>query len=217
MLREAFEDGTLQITVNNTYAADQQETAVQLYYNRPTLVNFEDVIAETLTAEEKYQVLTGTPISFNIDITENTETVDSGTKELMQKKIGYKPVSYFDFLIMKTSNGTTTVINQTQTDLEVVVPIPEQYRKEGRKFFVLRNHNGVVDVLEDVGNDPDTITFRTDRFSEYAIAYEAINVNKLVLRVVIVAFISFILAIICFVNLVKYKRKARRASRPRRA
>ena len=118
---------------------------------------------------------------------------------------------------MKTSNGTTTVINQTQTDLEVVVPIPEQYRKEGRKFFVLRNHNGVIDILEDVGNDPDTITFRTDRFSEYAIAYEAINVNKLVLRVVIVAFVSFILAIICFVNLVKYKRKARRASRPRRA
>ena len=156
-------------------------------------------------------------LSFNIDITENTETIDSGTKELMQKKIGYKPVSYFDFLIMKTSNGTTTVINQTQTDLEVVVPIPEQYRKEGRKFFVLRNHNGVVDILEDVGNDPDTITFRTDRFSEYAIAYEAINVNKLVLRVVIVAFVSFILAIICFVNLVKYKRKARRASRPRRA
>ena len=68
----------------------------------------------------------------------------------------------------------------------------------------------MVDVLEDIGNDPDTVTFRTDGFSEYAIAYEAVNVNKLVLRVVIVAFISFILAVICFVNLVKYKRRARR-------
>ena len=211
MLREAFEDGTLQITVNNTYAADQQETAVQLYHSQPTLVNFEDVIAETLSPEEKYQVLTGNPVSFNIDITENTESVDKGTKELMQKKIGYKPVSYFDFLIMKTSGGTTSIIDKTSAELEVVVPIPEQYRKDGRKFFVIRNHNGVVDVLEDIGNDPDTVTFRTDRFSEYAIAYEAINVNRLVLRVVIVAFISFILAVICFVNLVKYKRKARRA------
>ena len=210
MLREAFEDGTLQITVNNTYAADKQETAVQLYYSQPTLLNFEDVIAETLTPEEKYQVLTGTPVSFNIDITENTDSVDAGTKELMQKKIGYKPVSYFDFLIMKTSNGTTSVIDHTTSDLEVVVPIPEQYRKEGRKFFVIRNHNGVVDVLEDIGNDPATVTFRTDRFSEYAIAYEAINVNRLVLRVVIIAFISFVLAVICFVNLVKYKRRAAR-------
>ena len=72
MLREAFEDGTLQITVNNSYAQDKQETAVELYYKQPTLINFEDVIAETLTADEKYAVLTGTPVSFNIDISENT-------------------------------------------------------------------------------------------------------------------------------------------------
>ena len=213
MLREAFEEGTLQITVNNSYAADKQETAVETYYSKPTLVNFEDVIAETLTKEEKMAVLTGTPISFNIDITENTDTVDEATKKVMQTKVGYKPVSYFDFLIMKTSGGTTSVINNTAAELEVVVPIPEQFKKEGRKFFVIRNHNGVVDILEDIGSDPDTITFKTDRFSEYAIAYEAINVNKLVLRVVIAAFVSLILAIICFANLVRYKRIERRARR----
>ena len=85
------------------------------------------------------------------------------------------------------------------------------FRKAGRKFFVIRNHNGVVDVLDDIGNDPDTVTFRTDKFSEYAIAYEAVNVNKLILRIVIVSVISLALAIICFVNLIKYKRKERRA------
>ncbi len=210
MLREAYEDGTLQITVNNGYAEDKQETAVELYYKQPTLLNFEDVIAETLTKEEKYNVLTGTPVSFNIDITENTATIDEGTKQLMQKKIGYKPVSYFDFLILKTSGGITSVINNTTTDLEVVLPIPEQYRKEGRKFYVLRNHNGVVDVLDDIGNDPASITFKTDRFSEYAIAYEAININRLILRVVLVAVVSLILAIICFANLLRYKRMARK-------
>ena len=73
----------------------------------------------------------------------------------------------------------------------------------------------MVDVLDDIGNDPNTVTFKTDRFSEYAIAYEAINVNRLVLRVVIIAFISFILAVICFANLVRYKRSARRARRAR--
>lgn len=209
MLREAFEDGTLQITVNNSYAQDKQETAVALYYQQPTLINFEDVIAETLTADEKYAVLTGTPVAFNIDISENTAFVDSQVKEQMQKKVGYKPVTYFDFLIMKSIGGETTVINKTASELEVVVPIPEQYRKAGRKFFIIRNHNGVVDVLEDIGDDDATITFRTDRFSEYAIAYEAINVNKLILRFGIIAFVSLVLAIICFANLVKYKRSAR--------
>ena len=209
MLREAFEDGTLQITVNNSYAQDKQETAVALYYQQPTLINFEDVIAETLTADEKYAVLTGTPVAFNIDISENSAFVDANVKEQMQKKVGYKPVTYFDFLIMKSVGGETTVINKTASELEVVVPIPEQYRKAGRKFFIIRNHNGAVDVLEDIGDDPDTITFRTDRFSEYAIAYEAINVNKLILRFGIIAFVSLILAVICFANLVKYKRSAR--------
>ncbi len=213
MLKEAFEDGTLQITVNNSYAEDKQETAVTLYHSQPTLINFEDVVFETLTPDEKMDVLKGKPISFNIDITENTATVDESTKKLMQKKVGYKPVSYFDFMIMKTSGGTTTVIDNTAAELEVVVPIPDEYKKPGRKFFVIRNHNGVVDVLDDIGSDPNTVTFKTDRFSEYAIAYEAININKLVLRILIISFVSLILAIICFVNLVKYKRNERRARR----
>ncbi len=213
MLREAFEDGTLKITVNNSYAADTQETAVELYYQKPTLINFEDVIAETLSSEEKFNVLTGTPIAFNIDITENTDEVDKDTKELMQKKVGYKPVSYFDFRIMKTSAGTTSVIDKTSAELEVVVPIPEEFQKDGRKFFVIRNHNGKVDVLEDIGSDPTTVTFRTDRFSEYAIAYEAVNINKLILRVIIIMTVALILAVICFFNLVKYRRKARIAAK----
>ncbi|WP_026518691.1 InlB B-repeat-containing protein [Butyrivibrio sp. MC2021] len=216
MLKEAFEDGTLQITVNNSYAADTQETAVETYYSKPTAINFQDVIVASLSDEEKYQVLTGTPISFNVDITENTDSIDEETKAIMQKKVGYKAVSYFDFLVMKTSNGTTSVINNTGAELEVVIPIPEQYRKEGRKFSVIRNHNGVVDVLQDIGDDPTTIRFRTNKFSEYAIAYEAVNVNKLILRFLIIAVIALILAVICFASLVYYRRKARRERRAAR-
>ena len=215
LLREAFEEGTLQITVNNSYAVDKQETSVELYYSAPTLNNFENVIAETLTAEEKFAVLNGTPVSFNIDITENTATIDAASKQLMQKKVGYKPITYFDFMIMKTSEGTTSVIDKTAAELEVVVPIPEEFRKEGRKFYVIRNHNGVIDVLQDIGSDPTTVTFRTDRFSEYAIAYEVISVNNLILRFLIISIVSLILAVICFANLVHYKRKARLSRRKR--
>ncbi len=78
---------------------------------------------------------------------------------------------------------------------------------------MIRNHNGKVDILEDIGSDPTTVTFRTDRFSEYAIAYEAININKLIMRFLIIMIVSLILAVICFVNLVKYRRKARIAAK----
>lgn len=210
LLREAYDDGVLKITVNNTFAADKQETALGGYYSNPTLTNFEDVIAQTLSEDEIMDVLGGIPVAFNIDISDSNETIDKATKKAMQSMIGYKPLSYFDFVILKTSNGVTTVISDTASELEVVLPIPEKYRKNGRKFCVIRDHNGKVDVLKDIGNDPANVTFRTDEFSQYAIAYEAINVNSLALRFLVISLGSLILALICFVNLVKYKRKARR-------
>jgi len=214
MLREAFEDGTLQITINNSYAANSQETSEELYYSQPTLLNFERVVAETLSDDEKFAVLTGTPISFNVDISENSEYVDASVKTAMQKKVGYKALTYFDFLIMKTSDGNSTVINNTAAELEVMIPIPEEYQKAGRKFCVLRYHNGSVDVLDDIDkNDPTSITFKTDKFSEYAIAYEAININKLIIRFAIITFVALVLAVICFAALVSYRRSLRKQRR----
>jgi hypothetical protein len=210
LLKEAYEDGTLKITVNNTYAEDQQETAVALYHSQPTLTNFEEVIEDSLTEEEVYAVLTGKPISFNIEIYENTATIDKAVKKVMQSKVGYKAISYFDFVIMKTSDGTTTIIDNTGKDLEVVVPIPSQFQKKGRKFVAIRNHNGVVDVLDNCSDSADSITFRTDRFSQYALAYQVVSVNKIILQFAVVALISLILAIVCYVNLIKYRRRARR-------
>ena len=210
LLKEAYEDGTLKITVNNTYATDPQETAAGLYNSQPTLINFEEVIEDSLSEEEAYAVLNGTPISFNIDIYENTATIDSGVKKVMQSKLGYKPVSYFDFVIMKTSDGDTTIIDNTSKALEVVVPIPSEFRKKGRKFVVIRNHNGVVDILENLSDSAEQVTFRTDRFSQYAIAYEVVDTNKLVLQFAIIGSIALILAVVCYINLIKYRRRARR-------
>ena len=80
----------------------------------------------------------GKPISYNIEISENTATIDSNLKKLMQSKVGYKPFTYFDFSIMKTSDGTTSLIENTAKDLEVEVKIPKEYLKKGRKFVVIR-------------------------------------------------------------------------------
>ena len=210
LLKEAYEAGTLKITVNNSYAADAQETAVALYYSQPTLKNFEEVIEDSMSEEEIYAVLNGTPISFNIDISENTATIDSGVKKIMQSKVGYKPITYFDFVIMKTSDGTTSLIENTARNLEVEVPIPAEFRKNGRKFVVIRNHNGVVDVLDNISTNADSVTFKTDRFSQYAIAYQTVSVNRLLFIFVAVGLVSFILAVVCYINLIKYRRRARR-------
>ena len=209
LLREAYEDGNLMITVNNSYAADKQETAVGLYHDNPTITNFEDVIAESLTEDEKVSVLTGNNVSFNIDISDSSETIDKETKNALSSKVGYKPISYFDFVILKTAGGVTSILSNTGAELEVVLPIPPQYRKNGRKFCVIRDHNGEVDILKDIGNDPNNVTFRTDRFSEYAIAYEAVSPRMIVLRFSLIALVGLLLALLCFVELVHHRRKMR--------
>ncbi|MBQ6574646.1 MAG: hypothetical protein IJL90_00915, partial [Lachnospiraceae bacterium] len=209
LLREAYEAGNLKITVNNSYAADKQETSVGLYHDNPTITNFEDVIAESLTEDEKISVLSGGNVAFNIDISDSTETIDKETKSALSSKVGYKPVSYFDFVILKTAGGVTSIISNTGAELEVVLPIPQEFRKKGRRFCVIRDHNGEVDILKDVGNDPNNVTFRTDRFSEYAIAYEAVSPRTIVLRFSIIALLGLVLALLCFLELVHHRRKMR--------
>ena len=210
LLKEAYETGTLQVTVNNSFADFTQETSQGLYFDNPSIVNFETVVSATLTEDEKISVLSGTPVLFNVTISENTATVDASTKKLMERRIGYKPLCYFDFFVMKSSGGNTQILDRTGSELLVCLPIPNEYKKSKREYCILRNHNGTVDILTDLDDNPDTITFKTDKFSEYSIAYEAVNMNKLVLRLIIIILISLVLALICYINLWRYRRAHRR-------
>ena len=124
--------------------------------------------------------------------------------------VGYKPFSYFDFFIMKSIDGNTEILTRTGAELVVVIPIPEKYQKANRKFCVIRNHNGTVDILADLDDYPDTITFKTDKFSEYSLAYQTVSTNKLVLRVIIIMLIALLLAAICYTNLWIYRHRARK-------
>ena len=210
LLKEAYESGMIRVTVNNTYAENPQETSEGLYISKPTITNFETVVSATLTEDEKLAAFAGSPILFNVSITDNTDIVDENTKDLMKSKIGYKPFSYFDFFIMKSIDGNTEILTRTGAELVVVLPIPAKYQKANRKFCVIRNHNGTVDILADLDDYPDTITFKTDKFSEYSLAYQTISTNKLVLRVIIIMLIALLLAAICYTNLWIYRHRARK-------
>ncbi len=210
LLKEAYESGMIRVTVNNSYADNIQETSEGLYISNPTITNFETVVSATLTEDEKLAAFAGSPILFNVSITDNSDIVDDATKDVMKAKIGYKPVSYFDFFIMKSIDGNTEILTRTGAELVVVLPIPEKYRKAGRNFSIIRNHNGTVDILADLDDNPDTITFKTDKFSEYSIAYQTISTNQLVLRVTIIMLIALVLAAICYTNLWIYRHRARK-------
>ena len=88
----------------------------------------------------------------------------------MSTAVGRKPVKYFDLTMLKTEDGYTERITEMPRPMEVIIEVPQDIYKEGKTYSILRVHDGELSVLPDLDDDPRTITFKTDRFSNYAIA-----------------------------------------------
>ena len=61
--------------------------------------------------------------------------------------------------------------------MKVTIKVPEELinkdSKTKREYFIARSHNGKVDILETKYNEKtNSLTFETDKFSDYAILYK---------------------------------------------
>ncbi len=75
-------------------------------------------------------------------------------------------------VILKEAGLDDVLIELLLEPLSITITIPEEHRGF-RNYHVIRIHNGVATVLEtDYHQDNQTLTFETDRFSTYAIAYD---------------------------------------------
>lgn len=81
-------------------------------------------------------------------------------------------VSVLDINIFKILGVDETQITELEKPLTLTIKIPEAFRKSNRSFYIIRVHDGKIDILKDLDDDPDTVTFETDKFSVYTLAYE---------------------------------------------
>lgn len=92
-----------------------------------------------------------------------------------QDKVG----KYFDIslcLNVVDANGTPIVenemIHEADTVFTIKVSVPKELIATGRTFQIVRVHDGKAEILESVYDENEnTLTFKTDRFSTYAITY----------------------------------------------
>lgn len=177
LMSGALESGDLQVTIHNDFSDQKQEIS---YYN------FEAVVDYFLSGEEKLKMLQGNePVTIDLYI-ENTngkETpqVQQGFAE--NKLPGMNIGQYFEVSLAASKAGEKQTISELPTTLQVVLEVPEHLRAEKRRFYVLRLHtkeDGSREFaqLADEDDNPDTITFSTDKFSPYAIAYIDWNEGK---------------------------------------
>ena len=113
------------------------------------------------------------------------ENVNIPDKNTIQDKADSLSTSQKKFVIgeylnlkyeLKKNGESCTNIEKLNNEIEITIDVPKEIRGKAI-YYIMRNHDGVCDILEDLDDNPDTITFRTDRFSTYAIAYEEDVVN----------------------------------------
>ena len=114
----------------------------------------------------------------------NTVNDDSATAAAFEGKLsGYSVGAYMEIDLFKmTMDGDVTTITDTNSAVSVTVTVPDSMLNKDkdiiRTFYIARNHNGNVEILGasyDANNK--TLTFKTDKFSDYAIIYKDAQKN----------------------------------------
>ena len=86
--------------------------------------------------------------------------------------------------VYKALNNTIKVEKITEASNEVSVTLPKPASipeiKEGfeRKYYIIRVHNGVTDILDATLNEDGTISFKTYKFSTYTLTYKDTKIQK---------------------------------------
>lgn len=131
----------------------------------------------------------------------------------------YTIVSFYEINLVKSIlyNGNSYAVGQIKesvSPVEVTLDIPTTLGKEKsgttRKYYVIRLHADKVTTLDAKDNGNGTITFDSDKFSSYALAYEDIespDTHDGVMTSIIVGAIGFIgLIVVAFL----FKQKVQR-------
>lgn len=63
-------------------------------------------------------------------------------------------------------------VTNLEQEISITYEIPEEMLKKNVRYYIVRNHDGECTLLEDLDDEYTTITFKTDRFSVYALVYE---------------------------------------------
>lgn len=125
-----------------------------------------------ITANELSEVAEGKKIEIVLEVKEaqTNELIETNTK-------GYKVGKYLDITLYKSVNGTNESIHELSKVMKVTIKVPEELinkdSKTKREYYIARSHNGKVDILETIYNEKtNSLTFETDKFSDYAILYK---------------------------------------------
>ena len=134
------------------------------------------ILTDSLTKDQKKKVEAALNDGKNVDFKPILKNgVNKSDEKVLLAYVDdnkYNVVNAFDVEIqLYVDDKNEGLITETSKELTFKVAIPESLKKEGRKFYVLRAHDGKLEKLP-VNEDG---TFETDKFSSYMLVYEDVK------------------------------------------
>ena len=134
-----------------------------------------------ITADELVQIANGASVDIVLTVKEANAPDEVKTAMAQAAKdytIGqYLDISLFKYMTVNGSQQAGVALHTTKDALTISVVVPDALINTNsavnRTYCIVRNHEGTITVLDaafDAANK--TLTFKTDRFSVYAIAYK---------------------------------------------
>ena len=133
-----------------------------------------------LTPEQIQLVNHGETIEIRIDVKDisdqvpeqDKEVIENGIEEYRKEVSGLVLGMYVDIsMFTRIGEGDWNAITEAEEPVEIIIGIPEKLQGKDRAYYIIRAHDGVPALMNDMDDEPSTITVSTDLFSSYAIAY----------------------------------------------
>ena len=139
----------------------------------------EETVAKIVEAIESGEEIVAKVVAEPIDEkeipAEVKEVVREALAEIAEEEVANVVVAQFLDLSVAICTGSGEELgtyNELTETLTFTVTIPDDMETEGKTFVVIRVHNGEVTILDTVMNADGTLSFETDKFSTYALAYK---------------------------------------------
>lgn len=136
------------------------------------------LLTSVLSKGEQQAVSQGSNADVELRIQNIDNTVSQEDKELIISNLnGYTVGQYLDITLWKTvGSSTAKKVSSTNKSIAVTITVPETLRNRDssrtRTYAIFRVHNGTVSILPDKDSVESTVTFNTDKFSTYVLAYK---------------------------------------------
>ena len=143
------------------------------------LVQDNTLIENVLTPDDKTEVTEGHSFEIVLEVTDIRDSVPAADVTAASSALRYNEQIgiYVDLSLFKIKdNSERTPIYNTSGRIGITLTVPDSIYASDRTYSIIRVHDGIAENLGGTYNRTNReLTFYTDKFSTYAIAYAASN------------------------------------------